>query len=145
MADDGSTDLSLCPVRALNIYLSRSSTWPSGSVVDSQHLWRHPSKPACLTIAQLTGFFVGVVRESLKSSGLPFSMAVGPHQMRKLAASHSRLVGINEEKIKKFMGFSSLTILRKNYIASVPPLKVACVLPGGPFIPAPNNQLSDSD
>ena len=63
------------------------------------------------------------------------SIEVGIHQIRKLAASHSTQAGHNERIIKEKMGFSEVKILKKNYIAKVPDLKVACVLPGGSFIP----------
>ena len=49
--------------------------------------------------------------------------------MRKLGASHSKNVGHDENLLKRVMGFSSLNINRKNFIAGVPPLNIACVLP----------------
>ena len=65
--------------------------------------------------------------------------------MRKLAASLSHLVGQDENTVRTNMGFSSVTILRKNYVAKTQPPKLACVLPGGPFIPKSQSTLSDSD
>ena len=70
---------------------------------------------------------------------------VGVHQIRKLAASHSIKAGHDERIIKEKMGFSEVKILRKNYIARVPDLSIACVLPGGSFIPTNPHSLSDSD
>ena len=54
--------------------------------------------------------------------------------MRKFAASYANKVGQVKERIRINMGFSSLKILRKNYVAKVPELKIHCVLPGGTFI-----------
>ena len=143
LAIDGSTDLSLCPVRAYKIFLSRSPS-SHGDLI-SQPFWSHPTKSAPVSTSQLTGLFIGVVKDCLLASGLPASVPIGPHQMRKLAASLSNLVGHNEEIVRKRMGFSSVKILRKNYIAKVPHLRIACVLPGGPYFPVVYNQLSDSD
>ena len=55
--------------------------------------------------------------------------------MRKLSASHAWKAGQDEEIIREIMGFASLMILRKNYIAEVPNLNIACGLPGGSFSP----------
>ena len=65
--------------------------------------------------------------------------------MRKFAASYSSMVGQDEEEVVRVMGFSSNRILRKNYVAQVPPLLVPCVLPGGPFLARKDHTLSDSD
>ena len=43
--------------------------------------------------------------------------------------------------IKEKMGFSEVRILRKNYIASVPDLTIACVFPGGFFSQIPHTLL----
>ena len=72
-------------------------------------------------------------------------MEVGIHQIRKLAASHSIQAGHEEQVVKEKMGFSEIKMLRKNYIAQVPRLKVACVLSGGTFIPDRVHELSESD
>ena len=65
--------------------------------------------------------------------------------MRKLAASYAIQVGQEEHQVKVKLGFSDVRILRKNYVAQVPPLKEACVLPGGTFIPNRDHEFSDSD
>ena len=145
LADDGSSDLTLCPVRAYKLLLARSSSWQQPRGTRHGFLWSHPSKGSPLSIPQLTGLFIGVVKDSLVSSGLSSPPSIGPHQMRKLAASLSHSVGQDEDTVRINMGFSSVTILRKNYVAKVPPLRVACVLPGGPFIPDSDLCMSDSD
>ena len=70
---------------------------------------------------------------------------IGIHQMRKLAASYAIQVGQEEQQVKIKLGFSDVRILRKNYVAQAPPLKEACVLPGGIFIPNRGHEFSDSD
>ena len=89
--------------------------------------------------------FISVVKDALSDAGLSTSLPIGPHQVRKLAASHSRRAGRDEQALRRLMGFSSVSILRKNYVSEVTPLNVACVLPGGPFFPPRDYDLSDSD
>ena len=146
LADDGSSDLSLCPVRAYRAFLQRSSSWlDSRSSPDaSLHFWVSPCSTP-LSIPHLTGLFIGAVKDSLLASGLVAPSSIGPHQMRKLAALLSLSVGQDEELVRANMGFSSLTILRKNYVSRVPELRHSCVLPGGPFLFQGDNQLSDSE
>ena len=62
-----------------------------------------------------------------------------------LAATYAIKVGQPEEMVRVKLGFSALRIMKKNYVADAPPLRVACVLPGGPFIPDRSHELSDSD
>ena len=71
--------------------------------------------------------------------------AIGVHHMRKLAATYAIQVGQPEDRVRVKLGFSSVRIMRKNYVAEAPPLRVACVLPGGAFIPDRSHELSDSD
>ena len=146
LAGDGSEDLGLCPVRAYRIYLDRSSTWlgsPPSQLLETPY-WVSPNSSQ-LSIHQLSSLFIKLVQGSLHASGQVSNVKIGPHQMRKLAASLALDVGQNEDKVRVHMGFSSLNILRKNYVARVPPLKFSCVLPGGPFIYTASDQLSDSD
>ena len=70
---------------------------------------------------------------------------IGIHQTRKLAAAYAIQVGQDEQVVKVKLGFSEVRILRKNYIANVPRLREACVLPGGAFIPNRDHEMSDSD
>ena len=79
-----------------------------------------------------------------RSLGGP-EVPIGIHQTRKLAAAYSLQVGHDEQVVKSKMGFSEVRILRKNYIAAVPALREACVLPGGSFIPDRTHEFSDSD
>ena len=62
--------------------------------------------------------------------------------MRKLAASYATQVGQSEARVLQVMDFAGPTVFRKNYVAWVPPLKVPCVLPGGPYFPARVRDIS---
>ena len=140
-------DRLLCPVRAYEVYLHRS-----GDLLDDvplsrrpRSLWIHPRSLLPLSKGTLSRWFVDLVHESRRLNGLVDPVAVGPHQMRKFAASYSSLVGQDEETVVRVMGFSSTKILRKNYVAPVPPLGIPCVLPGGPFLARKDHDLSDSE
>ena len=139
------TDTFLCPVRAYRIYLERSQNWLDRFPAD-QHpkvLWSVPGSTRQASADYLSDLF-RALGDSRRFLGEPEVM-MGMHQVRKLAASHAFQEGQSEEVIKVKMGFSEVRILRKNYIAPVPKLKVACVLPGGTFIPDRTHELSDSD
>ena len=140
------TDRLLCPVRAYITYLDRSQIWWDRNQDDEHHtcLWTIPSSTIRASPDYLSNLIGALVGESRRFSGEP-SVEVGIHQIRKLAASHSIQAGQNEQTIKEKMGFSEVNILRKNYIAQVSNLKVACVLPGGTFIPKRAHDLSESD
>ena len=145
LATDASTDLTLCPIRAYRIFLDRSSSWKQSNEGNDSVLWTSPKHSSPMSINQLTKLFIGLVKDSQNSYGLSLPRSIGPHQMRKLAASLSHLVGQDENTVRTNMGFSSVTILRKNYVAKTQTPKLACVLPGGPFIPKSQSTLSDSD
>ncbi|CAL4093494.1 unnamed protein product [Meganyctiphanes norvegica] len=107
-------------------------------------LWSSPSCSRPLSTRFLSNLFISVVKDSRRFHDLSADISVGPHGMRKFAASYSAQVGLNEERVKRVMGFSSTRILRKNYVAWVPPLRVPCVLPGGTFLPR-FHEMSGSD
>ena len=140
------TDRLLCPVRAYITYLDRSQIWWDRNQDDEHHtcLWTIPSSTIRASPDYLSNLIGALVGESRRFSGEP-SVEVGIHQIRKLAASHSIQACQNEQTIKEKMGFSEVNILRKNYIAQVSNLKVACVLPGGTFISKRAHDLSESD
>lgn len=144
-----SRDVLLCPVRAYQIYRDRSSVWLED--VPLLHrlrspLWSLPGQAIPSPVRTLTSWFVSLVRDCRRRDGLSTDVSVGPHQMRKFAASYSLHLGHPPESVWKKMGFSSLSILKKNYLAqSVPPLLMPCVLPGGTHIPPRVEDLSESD
>ena len=140
-------DRLLCPVRAYDILLRRSLDLVEDVPLSRRHhrLWIHPRTLGPVSKGSLTRWFVDLVVASRRHAGLLEPVSVGPHQMRKLAASYSSLLGQDEDLVVRVMGFSSKFIFRKNYVARVPPLTVPCMLPGGPFLARRHHNLSDSD
>ena len=139
------SDKFLCPVRAYKAYLERTQFWldRNPGTLLPEVLWLFPwstHKASADYLSELFGILVGESR----LRGEPRE-EVGIHQIRKLAASHAMCEGQDEEVVKSKMGFSEVRIFRKNYVAPVSKLKVACVLPGGTCIPNRTHELSDSD
>ena len=120
-------ELLLCPVRALEIFKAKR---PMHSNKDN--LWN-------LTSAKLSKIFIATIMQARARLGLLNNMSIGPHQVRKLAASYSFLLVGNskslESTLMERMGCASMSVLKKNYINSVPDLRFKCVVPIGTFIP----------
>ena len=132
---DVPTASSLCPVRAYNIYLDRTSSFPGSSKV---HLWDHGKFKEVVNIQGLSRKFIKLVEFSRIEAGIFDNTSIGPHHCRKLAASYGSLLCANlgdETNLMWKMGFSSPKVLRKVYIKHVPPLAHTCVLPNGTYIP----------
>ena len=127
----------LCPVRAYDAYLNRSSSWLRKLPFKERPkiLWSAPKSGKALDKVFLTRVFKTLVENSRKFFKRRGKVDIGPHQARKFAASYASQVGQDEEFVRKVMGFSDVSIFRKNYVAPVPFLKMHCVLPGGTFIP----------
>ena len=140
------SDKLLCPIRAYNIYLERSQYWLDRNPEDipPEVLWLVLSSTRQASAEYLADLFRALVGDSRRFLRRP-SEEVGIHQARKLAASHALGEGQDEQVVKVKMGLSEVRILRKNYVAPVPKLKVDCVLPGGTCIPDRTHKLSDSD
>ena len=109
------SDLLLCPVRAWEILLER------------RHEVSNPVNDESLghcSIASLTYQFIKLVKNALRQAGLPSDIKIGPHHMRKLAASYNRsyLGGTAEwaDLFQRRMGSSSLSVLESVYINEVP-------------------------
>ena len=121
-------DCRLCPVRAFNIYLGQLGGNPRQSI--RVPLWNLDTK-------DLTKLFCKVVLHSRLRKNIHAHGTVGPHQVRKLAASYSAvLMGPSkdlERTLMDRMGCSSMMVLKKNCINVVPSLNVTCVLPVGTF------------
>ena len=128
----GNDNIQLCPIRAFNIYVNKVNG--SGRHSGKVPLWKQD-------IADLTELFNGVVTDSFKFVNLVVGDNVGPHQMRKFAASYSHVMLLEnpalERRLLDRMGFASMVILKKNYVDNVPDLYTRCVLPVGTFIPSP--------
>ena len=139
------SDKFLCPVRAYKAYLKRSQFWldRNPGTLLPEVLWLFPLSAHKASADYLSDLF-GILVADSRLRGEPRE-EVGIHQIRKLAASHAMCEGQDEEVVKSKMGFSEVRIFRKNYVAPVSKLKVACVLPGGTCIPNRTHKLSDSD
>ena len=123
-------ELLLCPIRSLNIYLGKISN--GGRLSITEPLWNLDTKG-------LTNLFRNTVIQSRFYVGNQNTVAIGPHQVRKFAASYSAFMltadpGLERTLIDR-MGCASMTVLRKNYIAEVPGLSLKCVIPVGTFLP----------
>jgi len=147
LEDPTGVQLNLCPVRAYNIFINRSTNWHSDveNIQDLQPFWVKPDSPSPSSIPELTRSFISLVKDYRNSVNLPINIPIGPHQTRKYSASYSIQLNQKKADIVKVMGSSSFTILKKNYVTEVPPLTVSCALPGGSFFHIPQHTLSDSD
>ena len=134
LASDSEADLLLCPVRALNTYLGMVRGGPRYSL--NAPLWSQTCKG-------LSGLFKSTVLQARHHAGITDDFSVGPHQMRKLAASYSaRMIGSSasgEGRLMDRMGCASMTVLKRTYINNVPELGFKVVLPSGTFIPGVHN------
>ena len=140
-------DRLLCPVWAYNILVSCSLDLIEDVPLSQRHhrLWVNPRTLLPASKGSLSRWFINLVVASRRHHGDFGPVSVGPHQMRKLAASYSSLLGQDEDTVLRVMGFSSRSVFRKNYVAWVPPLTVPCMLPGGPFLARKDHNVSDSD
>ena len=124
----------LCPVRAYNIYIERTS----GEGFSDVFLWYHGKNNGKVNVQTISAIFSNLVRQAKRSAGIMNNDPIGPHQCRKLAASYGALLcnsERDENRLRERMGFSALSVLRKVYIRDVPPLKHAFVTPGGIYTP----------
>ena len=123
-------DLLLCPRRAFLIFtgkLLNGKQRPSSK----DPLWSMDTKG-------LTKLFKSVVSQSRQGLRLD-EVSIGPHQMRKLAASYSAVLMGNSKDLERTlldrMGCKSMTVLKKNYILLTPTLHFKCVVPVGTYSP----------
>ena len=127
---DISNELKLCPARAYNLYVNMVNNGARHSV--RSPLWKQDK-------VELSEMFKAVVADSARFANVLLEDSVGPHDMRKFAASYSALLlEANPALEKRFidrMGCASMTVLKRHYIKEVPPLEFKCVLPLGTFLP----------
>ena len=88
-----------------------------------------------LSLDSLRRVLISLVTASRRFSECATSVAIGPHHLRKFAASYSKTFLVrsvkHEQLLVKQMGCSSISVLKKVYINQVPPLRFTCVLPLG--------------
>ena len=140
-------DRLLCPVRAYDILVRRTLDLVDDVPLSRRRLglWIHPRTLLPLSKGTLSRWFTDLVVGSRHRHGDFDPVSIGPHQLRKLGASYSSFLGMDEDDVIKVMGFSSKSIFRKNYVAWVPPLTVPCMLPGGPFLNRRDHDVSASE
>ena len=128
---DSVEDLKLCPIRTFQIYLGKCQFNPRGSI--NRPLWSGSSK----TLSKL---FISTALQAKHFAGDLSEVPIGPHQMRKFAASYSaRMVGSSvegERKVMERMGCKTMSVLKRHYINKIPNISFKMVIPAGTFIPA---------
>ena len=124
-------DLLLCPIRALRIYLGKIQSTPRGSI--TRPLWNHSSKV-------LTNMFISTTLQAKHFSGELEEVAIGPHHMRKFAASYSAMMikvsMATEKKVMERMGCKTMNVLKRHYINNIPNINFKTVIPAGTFVPS---------
>ena len=125
----------LCPIRSLQAYLAVLQ--PNPRLARTRPLWN-------LSTAELTRLFISTTNQARSSAGDVAETSVGPHMMRKFAASYSSLMmraeNIGEKMLLDRMGFKSMTVVKRTYINKVPRLTFKSVLPVGTFSPSLHNE-----
>ena len=128
---DSVEDLKLCPIRAFQIYVGKCQFNPRGSI--NRPLWSGSSK-------NLTKLFISTTLQAKHFAGDLSVVPIGPHHMRKFAASYSaRMVGSSvegERKVMERMGCKTMSVLKRHYINNIPNISFKMVIPAGTFIPA---------
>ena len=127
---DSVEDLKLCPIRAFQTYLGKCQFNPRGSI--NRPLWSGSSK-------SLTKLFISTALQAKHFTGDLSVVPIGPHQMRKFAASYSaRMVGSSvegERKVMERMGCKTMSVLKRHYINNIPNVSFKMVIPAGTFVP----------
>ena len=124
---------SLCPVRALTIYLHRMYTWrdsgsPGGTL---SPLWMDPVNKNIYTIKDMSNIFIRLIKNYQIANNLDKNIQIGPHNTKKIAGAICMNLGVDLIYLAKIMGFSTTTIMKKNYGGRAPYLSTRCSLPGG--------------
>ena len=122
-----SSELLLCPVRALNIYLHRSFfTRPD----NDDMLWS-------VRQSTLSLYFKELINDAFKFNGNPaVDLPISTHQCRKFAASLSKFyIKSSDEDLAAWMGVKNINVLLKHYISRFPLVNVKCVVPLGTISP----------
>ena len=127
---------SLCPRRALKIYLRVSRREAESRGLPLRSLWVPlKGRAKVMTKRKLAELFKSVVSDSYVMLDLAKPDPVFPHQMRSLAASYPVWAGQDPELVRTRLGLFSMKVLLEHNVDEISDLEVACVLPGGPFFP----------
>ena len=124
-------DLRNCPVRALDIYLTRRKSIVCGRD-DDACFWTLPQ-------SGLAASFRSVVKASLSHAGLSRDLSIFPHQTKKLAVSLCWKYFSQDEVVKRLpalTGNSSVKVLKGSYLGTVPDISLPTVVPLGTIPPS---------
>ena len=84
--------------------------------------------------------FISTTLQAKHFSGELEEVAIGPHHMRKFAASYSaRMINVSaatEKKVMERMGCKTMNVLKRHYINNIPNIKFKTVIPAGTFVPS---------
>ena len=135
LAGNSVFDARLCPVKALQSYLAIIR--PVTGSAKNQPLWSYNT-------VDLSKMFVSTVRRARRMAGDTADIPMGPHQMRKFAASYSALImrsiNLPQKILLDRMGCKTMSVLNRTYINKVPRLNFKAVVPVGTFSPVVHNE-----
>ena len=81
----------------------------------------------------MSQIFIKLIKDYQIRNDLDKNIQIGPHNTRKVAGAICMAHGVDLIFLAKVMGFSSPTIMKKNYGGKAPYLSTRCSLPGGIF------------
>ena len=93
----------------------------------------NPTNRSQYTIVDMSKIFIKLINDYQTSHNLDKNIQIGPHNTRKVAGAICMAHGVDLIFLAKIMGFSSPTIMKKNYGGKAPYLSTRCSLPGGIF------------
>ena len=120
------SDLSLCPVRAVNCYLQATN-----SVSHSDRLLlRWAGKKTQIFPQTLSSWIRRVIQEAYAFADVPLPpMRRASHEVRALASSHAYMNNVSLTDLLGAVGWSSSSTFAKHYLREVEPLTVQVRLP----------------
>jgi len=83
--------------------------------------------------------FISTTVQAKHSAGDLSDVPIGPHQMRKFAASYSaKMINSSvegERKLMERMGCKTMSVLKRHYINNIPCVSLKMVIPVGTCVP----------
>ena len=93
----------------------------------------NPVNKSKYTTLDISKIFINLINDYQTRNKLDTNIQIGPHNTRKIAGAICMAHGVDLIYLAKVMGFSSPTIMKKNYGGKAPYLSTRCSLPGGIF------------
>ena len=91
----------------------------------------NPIDKSFFSIADMSKIFNKLITDYMDYNQLDKNIKLGPHGTRKVAGAICMAHGVDLIYLARIMGFSSPTIMKKNYGGRAPHLSERCSLPGG--------------